>query len=124
MLLTSRFRINIHKSAHGGGTTLNTTSCYPAWMNYRAEAYDRTLKECHHFETDIIESPGLFHFHICWVSLRLSCSDTQYIFLGPLSLTLFNFNPSMDKLSDAQQSMEWNYLSIPKIQRLHRYTIL
>ena len=35
----------------------------------------------------------------------------------PLLLTWFNFNPSMDKESDAQESVEWNYLSIPKFQR-------
>ena len=30
------------------------------------------------------------------------------------------FNPSMDKWSHALSSVEWNYLSIPKLQRLHR----
>ena len=37
--------------------------------------------------------------------------------LGPLLLTWINFNHSMDKLSHAQWSVEWNYLSISKLQQ-------
>ena len=40
----------------------------------------------------------------------------------PLLLTWFNFNPSMDKLSHNQWTVVWNYLSIPKLQRLHRWS--
>ena len=43
---------------------------------------------------------------------------------GPLLLTWFNFNPSMDKKSHAQWSVEWNYLSIPKLQRCNRLCTL
>ena len=41
----------------------------------------------------------------------------------PLLLTWFNFNPSMDKLLRAMKSVGWNYLSIPKLQRLHRWSL-
>ena len=37
---------------------------------------------------------------------------------GPILLTQINFNPSMDDLSRAQLSVGWNYLSIPKLQRI------
>ena len=37
---------------------------------------------------------------------------------GPLLPAWFNFNLSMDKLSHVQWSVRWNYLSIPKFQRL------
>ena len=43
--------------------------------------------------------------------------------LGPLLLTWFNFNPSMDKWLQAWLSVGWNYLSIPKLQRLHRWSL-
>ena len=36
--------------------------------------------------------------------------------LGPLLLTWFNLNPSMDKLSHGRWSVGWNYLSTPKLQ--------
>ena len=39
--------------------------------------------------------------------------------LGPLLLTWFNFNPSMDKLSYPLQRVGCNYISIPKLHRLH-----
>ena len=41
----------------------------------------------------------------------------------PLLLTWFNFNPSSDKQSHAQLRVWWNYLSIPKLQRLHRWSV-
>ena len=44
-------------------------------------------------------------------------------YLGPLSITWFNFNHRMDKLSHNLQSVGWNYLSIPKLQRLHRWSL-
>ena len=34
-----------------------------------------------------------------------------------------NFNPSMDKLSHAQYSVGWNYLSIPKLQELYCWSL-
>ena len=40
-----------------------------------------------------------------------------------LLLTWININPSMDKYSHAQKSVGWNYLSIPKLQRLHRWSL-
>ena len=40
----------------------------------------------------------------------------------PLLLTLINFNPIVDKQSNAQQSVRLNYLSIPKLQWLHRWS--
>ena len=33
---------------------------------------------------------------------------------GPLLLTGFNYNPNIDKQSQAQWNIWWNYLSIPK----------
>ena len=45
------------------------------------------------------------------------------VFLGPLLLTWFNFNPSMDNQSHAQSSVGWNYLSIPKLQRCNRWSL-
>ena len=43
--------------------------------------------------------------------------------LWPLLLTWFNLNPSMDKSLDPQKSVGWNYLSITKLQRLHRLSL-
>ena len=40
-----------------------------------------------------------------------------------LSLTWFNFNPIMDRLSHAHKSVGWNYLSIPKLQRWNRCSL-
>ena len=49
----------------------------------------------------------------------------QYYSKGPFSLLLtqFNFNPSMDMQSHAQYSVRWNYLSIPKLQQLHCWSL-
>ena len=41
----------------------------------------------------------------------------------PLLITWFNFNPSMDKELHPLQRVGWNYLSIPKLQRLHRWSL-
>ena len=41
----------------------------------------------------------------------------------PLLLTWFNFNPSMDMHSHTQWSVEWNYLSIPKLQMCNRWNL-
>ena len=40
-----------------------------------------------------------------------------------LALIWFNYNPYMDKQSRAQLSIRRNYLSIPKAQRLHRWSL-
>ena len=40
------------------------------------------------------------------------------LFPGPPLLTWIAFNPSMDKLSFAKSSASWNYLNVPKLQRL------
>ena len=40
-----------------------------------------------------------------------------------LLLTWFNFYPSMDKLSHTLWSVGRNYLSTPKLQRLHRWSL-
>ena len=42
---------------------------------------------------------------------------------GLLLLTWINFNPSMNKWPQAQWSLCWNYLSIPKLQWLHRWSL-
>ena len=34
-----------------------------------------------------------------------------------------NMDPSMDKYSHIQQSVEWNYLSIHQLQWLHRWSL-
>ena len=34
-----------------------------------------------------------------------------------------NINCSLDKQSPAQETVEWNYLSIPKLQRIHRWSL-
>ena len=36
----------------------------------------------------------------------------------PILVAFINFNFSMDKWSHEQQSVEWNYLSIPQLQLL------
>ena len=46
-----------------------------------------------------------------------------FLYLGPRLLIWIDFNPSMDKLLHAQKSVGWNYLSIPKLQRLHRWSL-
>ena len=43
--------------------------------------------------------------------------------LGPLLLTWINFNPSMGKWFHPLWSVRWNYLPIPKLQRLHRWSL-
>ena len=43
--------------------------------------------------------------------------------LGPLLLTWNNDNTSIDKKPHAQESIGWNYFSIPKRQRLHRLSL-
>ena len=48
---------------------------------------------------------------------------SQGIPKGPILLTWMKFNLSKYKLSHTQASLEWNYLSIPKIQRLLGYVI-
>ena len=50
----------------------------------------------------------------------------DYVILAPvvLFLTWINFNPSMDKWLHSQESVEWNYLSIPKLQRLYRWSLM
>ena len=57
----------------------------------------------------------------------ISCNNMAPVetksLLWPLLLTWFNFNPSMDKLLHAQKSVGWNYLSIPKLQRLHCWNL-
>ena len=42
---------------------------------------------------------------------------------GPLLLTWFNFNTSMDKYSHDQCSVGWNYSSIPQLQLLHCWSL-
>ena len=42
---------------------------------------------------------------------------------GDISLTWMNFNPNMDEQSHTQWSVGWNYLSIPKLQLLHRWSL-
>ena len=41
------------------------------------------------------------------------------VFRTPL-LTRIHLKPSKDRKSQGQQNMGWNFLSIPKLQRLHR----
>ena len=40
-----------------------------------------------------------------------------------LLLTCINFNPSMDKKLHAQKSVACDYVSIPRLQRLHRWSL-
>ena len=42
---------------------------------------------------------------------------------GPLLLTWINFNHSMDKQLHTLKSVGWNYLSIPKLQRLQQLSL-
>ena len=51
--------------------------------------------------------------------IRSFNADEQW----PLLVTWIKFNPSMDNQSYAQKSVEWNYLSIPKLQRLHPWSL-
>ena len=48
---------------------------------------------------------------------------TYVSFLGPELLTWINLNPSMDKYSHAEWSVGWKQVSIPKHQRLHRWSL-
>ena len=43
-------------------------------------------------------------------------------YLGPLLLTSFNFDTSMDKQLYPLLSVGWNYLSIPKLQWYNRWS--
>ena len=42
----------------------------------------------------------------------------------PFLLIWVHFNPSMDKYSHAKYSVGWNYLSMPKLQRLYRWSLV
>ena len=42
---------------------------------------------------------------------------------GAFLLTWINLNCSMDRWSHAQLRVGWNYLFIPKLQRLHRWSL-
>ena len=42
---------------------------------------------------------------------------------GPLLLKWININPNMNKKSQARESVEWNYWTIPKLQRFHRLNV-
>ena len=41
----------------------------------------------------------------------------------PFLLSWFNFNPSMDKYNHMPSKVGWDYLSIPKLQRFHRWSL-
>ena len=45
------------------------------------------------------------------------------LYQDPLLLTWFNFNPSKDKYLHPLYTVGWNYLSIPKLQWLHRWIL-
>ena len=51
---------------------------------------------------------------LCFV---LFCFDIGRIYLWPLLLTWFNFNPSMDKWLHPLYCVGWTHLSFPKLQR-------
>ena len=72
-------------------------------------------------ETKHITKPKRREF---WLWNRLRADSGVHVACQlPLLLTWFNFKPSVDKYSHAQQSVEWNYFSIPKLQRLHRWSL-
>ena len=53
-----------------------------------------------------------------------SCNTCNTVYdLLPLLLTWFNVNPSMDKQLHPLQTVGWKYLSIPKLQWLHRWSL-
>ena len=54
---------------------------------------------------------------------RQTCLQLAMWLLGPFLLTRFNFNPGMDKLSHAQYSVWWNYLSIAELQLCNRWSL-
>ena len=54
---------------------------------------------------------------------RVFCNQVKEILEGPFLLRWINFNPSMDKFSQAQYSLGWNNISIPKLQRCNNQLI-
>ena len=54
---------------------------------------------------------------------RSQAIDFGLVLEGFLLLTLFNFNPSMDKYLHAQGYVGWNHLLIPKLRRLNRWSL-
>ena len=70
---------------------------------------------------------------LLWLSInRFPCipqhniADTWVIVqkeLGPLLLTWLDFKSSRDEESHAHYNVGWNYLSIPKLQRLHCWSL-
>ena len=59
-----------------------------------------------------------------FVLLPLFCVEKYargYCHMWPLLLTWLN--PNIDKWSHAQKSVGWNYLSIPKLQWLHHWSL-
>ena len=63
------------------------------------------------------------HANLTWSVIRDEASfeaRARKDHLGPLLLTWVNFHPSMGKQLRPLQSAEWNYFSIPKLQRCTR----
>ena len=49
--------------------------------------------------------------------------EKMFTHMCPSLLTWFDFNPSMDKQLHPLQHVGWNFLFIPKLQRLHRWSL-
>ena len=58
----------------------------------------------------------IWHIHSSFIPKRAK-------YQRPLLLTWIHFNPSMDKPYLPQINVEWNYLYIPKLQWLHRWSL-
>ena len=83
-------------------------------------------------------SRNIMHRFLEWYSITTICTqETVWMwktihtlhftvviwYQGPLLLTWVDSNLHMDKQSQAQLSVGWNYLSFPKLQRLHHWSL-
>ena len=62
---------------------------------------------------------SFLHQGLIWLVQYVSNVAT----ISPNLLTWINYNPSMDMHPHPLQSVEWNYLSIPKLQRCNRLVV-
>ena len=75
-----------------------------------------------------LEKVNFFYIiQIYFICFRISLNPLRQArkvgLMDPLLLIWINFNPSMDKSPYALKSMGWNYLSIPKLRKLYRWSL-
>ena len=55
--------------------------------------------------------------------VAMAYTQQRFAFGGPIFITWIDFIPSKDKQLYPLLSVWWNYVSIPKLQQLHRWSL-